>query len=242
MNNQEQSKAIKRIGTNSNGNQANGQSGANSLSDNGRFVSFESNATNLVANDTNQLTDTFIYDSQSNTVELISLAPNGSLANGSSSAGSISGNGNYVVYASFAANLVANDTNAQRDIFLYDRQAKATKRISVASNGTQANGLSLFSAIDDDGNFVAYESNATNLVANDTNGLQDIFLYDAQADTTKRISVAGNGTQANGISTLGSLSDDGRYVSFTSAASNLVAGDTNGQSDIFRLRQPNKFD
>ena len=233
MDNQELINSISRISVGNGGIQANGQSGSNSISDNGRFVSFESNATNLFSNDTNGHTDTFIYDSLNQTVELITLAPNGAQANGSSSAGSISGNGNYVAFASFADNLVAGDNNEQRDIFLYDRTAKTTQLVSVTSNGTQANGLSLFSAINDDGKYVAFESTATNLVPGDTNSLADIFLYDRVNQTTARINVAPNGTQANGVTTLGSISDDGNYISFTSEASSLVANDNNGKSDVF---------
>ena len=233
MNNQTQTNSIKRISVASDGTQANGYSGANSLSDDGRFVSFESNASNLVTQDLNGHTDTFIYDRLNNTVELITLTPDGTQANASSNSGSISGNGRYVTYASFASNLVSGDTNNQRDIFVYDRTKKTTELISVASDGTQANGASLFSVISDDGRYVAFESVASNLVTGDTNGLGDIFLRDRIEGTTKRINLADNGTQANGSSTLDSISDDGRYISFTSDASNLVSGDTNGVSDIF---------
>ncbi len=233
MNNQEQSYSTKRISITSDGTQGNGQSGSNSISDDGRFVSFESNATNLVPNDFNGQTDTFIYDRLKQTVELISIAPDGTQANGSSSSGNLSSNGRFLTFASFASNLVPNDTNGQRDIFVYDRLNKAIELVTVASDGTQANGLSLFSAISDDGRYVAYESTADNLVSGDTNELKDIFVYDRIEKTTQRINLAANGTQANGSSDLGNLSDDGRYISYTSDASNLVPDDTNGQSDIF---------
>ena len=233
MNNQEQSYSTKRISITSDGIQGNGQSGSNSISDDGRFVSFESNATNLVPNDFNGQTDTFIYDRLKQTVELITIAPDGTQANGSSSSGNLSSNGRFLTFASFASNLVPNDTNGQRDIFVYDRLNKAIELVTVASDGTQANGLSLFSAISDDGRYVAYESTADNLVAGDTNELKDIFVYDRIEKTTKRINLAANGSQANGSSDLGGISDDGRYISYTSDASNLVPDDTNGQSDIF---------
>ncbi len=233
MNNQEQSYSTKRISITSDSTQGNGQSGSNSISDDGRFVSFESNATNLVPNDFNGQTDTFIYDRLKQTVELISIAPDGTQANGSSSSGELSSNGRFLTFASFASNLVPNDTNGQRDIFVYDRLNKAIELVTVASDGTQANGLSLFSAISDDGRYVAYESTADNLVSGDTNELKDIFVYDRIEKTTKRINLSANGTQANGSSDLGGLSNDGRYISYTSDASNLVPGDTNGQSDIF---------
>ncbi|MEM8719017.1 MAG: hypothetical protein AAGE84_06870 [Cyanobacteria bacterium P01_G01_bin.39] len=233
MNNQDQSFPIKRISVANNGTQANGQSGSNSISDDGRFVTFESNATNLVAGDTNGQTDTFIYDSSNQTVELISIAPDGSLANGSSNSGSISGDGNYIAFASFADNLVPNDNNEQRDIFLYDRVNETTELISIASDGTQANGLSLFSTTNANGRYVVFESNADNLVANDTNGTKDIFVRDRVNQTTSRIKVGLNGAQANSDLNLGSISDDGRYISFWSDASNLVPGDSNGFSDVF---------
>ena len=224
---------IERISVASNGTQANGYSGANSLSDDGRFVSFESNASNLVKGDLNGHTDTFIYDRLNNTVELITLAPDGTQANASSSSGSISGNGRYVTYASFASNLVSGDTNKQRDIFVYDRNNKTTARVNLGNDGTQANGASLFSVIGDDSRYVAFESVASNLVTGDTNKLSDIFLRDRIAGTTQRVNVANNKTQANGSSVLDSMSDDGRYISFTSEANNLVSGDTNKVSDVF---------
>ena len=240
MNNQKQTNSIQRISVTSDGIQANGQSGSSSISDDGRFIAFESNATNLVPNDFNGQTDTFIYDRLNKTVELITIAPDGTQANGSSSSGDLSGDGRYLTFGSFASNLVPNDINNQRDIFVYDRLNKTTELVTIANNGTQANGLSLFSVISDDGNYIAYESTADNLVAGDTNGLGDIFLFDRLNQTTERINVAANGTQANGVTTLGSISDDGNYITFTSDADNLVANDTNGKSDIFVYDRQNK--
>ncbi len=233
MNNQTQSNFIERISIGSNGVQANGYSGSSSLSDDGSYISFESDATNLVPNNTNGYTDTFIYNRLNKTVELISIAPNGTQANGSSSSGSISGDGKYITYASFASNLVSGDTNAKRDIFVYNRIDKTTELISVAPDGTQANGSSYPSVISDDGRYIAYESEASNLVSGDTNGKRDIFVYDRIDKTTERINIAANGTQADGSSRLGSISDDGRYIVYESEASNLVSGDTDGKRDIF---------
>ena len=233
MNNSEQSN-IERVSVASDGTQANGYSGSNFLSDDGRYILFESNATNLISGDSNGHTDIFVYDRQDKTVELINLAVNGTQANGYSGSGFISGNGRYITYTSYASNLVSNDTNSQPDIFVYDRQAKTTELISVAPNGSQANNMSSFSLISEDGRYVAFESMADNLVSGDTNGLNDIFVRDRQAKTTKRINLAPNGTQANGTTTLDSISENGRYISFTSEANNLlVEGDTNKTSDIF---------
>ena len=233
MNNQEQTNSIKRISLASNGVESNGYSSGVSIGDDGRYIIFSSDATNLVPNDTNNSTDTFIYDRTNQTVELINIAPNNTEADAPVSIGSISGNSRYITFASNASNLVANDTNEQRDIFVYDRIEKTTERISVASDGTQANDLNLFNAISDDGRYVAFESMASNLVANDTNGQRDIFIRDRIEKTTERINVTSDGTQANNHGSLHSISDDGRYITYCSNANNLVANDTNGQSDVF---------
>ena len=140
---------------------------------------------------------------------------------------SISGDGRYVVFASADSKLVKNDTNQVRDIFLRDTVNSTTSLISANSNGR-----SLYPSISADGRYVAFWSVATNLVNGDTNGQADIFLRDTVKNTTSRISVDSNGNQGNGESGDSSISDV-RYVAFSSAASNLVSGDTNGQVDIF---------
>ena len=114
-----------------------------------------------------------------------------------------------------------------------------TTRVSVASDGTQANGGSFTPSISADGRYVAFASIAVNLVSGDTNGVQDIFVHDRQTGQTTRVSVASGGAQANGPSFDPSISADGRYVAFRSGADNLVSGDTNGRYDIF-VREMNK--
>src|SRR6266568_2731778 len=117
--------------------------------------------------------------------------------------------------------------------------AQTTERVSVASGGTEGNGASLSSALSADGRFVAFVSAATDLVAADTNGVSDVFVHDRQTGATERVSVASGGAQGNGSSGLigfafpPALSADGRFVAFDSAATNLVAGDTNAVSDVF---------
>jgi Tol biopolymer transport system component len=108
----------------------------------------------------------------------------------------------------------------------------------VAGDGSQANDFSAGTAISDDGRYVAFLSAASNLVPHDTNGTWDIFVRDRWAATTRRASVASDGTQANDVSTSAVLSADGRYVAFESWATNLVPGDTNGTRDVFIRRQP----
>jgi Tol biopolymer transport system component len=148
----------------------------------------------------------------------------------------VSANGRYVVFESWADNLVEGDANAAGDIFVYDRQAGTPSRVSLASNGAEANGISGGwgrSAISADGRYVAFVSAATNLVAGDTNDVNDIFVRDRQLNATIRVSVSSAGVQANGDSDYPAFSDDGRYVAFWSGASNLVADDTNDGLDIF---------
>ena len=143
--------------------------------------------------------------------------------------------GRYVGFSSEASNLVPGDTNFAEDVFLRDRSAGTTERISVATDGTQGVYPSVRPRISADGRYVVFESLSPNLVPADTNGRTDIFLRDRQSRTTVRLSVAANGTQAAGTSTNESISPDGRFVTVTSDAPNLVPGDTNGLSDVFLL-------
>src|SRR5438132_6325767 len=209
------------------------------LSADGRFVAFDSAATERVAGDTNVASDVLVHDRQTGTTERVSVASDGTQGNGSSGLLSfafppaLSADGRFVAFVSFAANLVAGDTNGATDVFVHDRQTGTTERVSVASDGTQGDGTSSSSALSADGRFVAYHSAATTLVAGDTNGATDVFVHDRQTGTTERVSVASGGTQGNGISAAPALSGDGRFVAFHSTATNLVAGDTNGAPDVF---------
>ncbi len=138
-----------------------------------------------------------------------------------------------MAFESGATNLVSGDTNGKTDVFVHDRQTGQTTRVSVRSDGTQGNGNSEEPFISTDGRYVAFDSEATNLVSGDTNGTWDVFVHDRQTGQTTRVSVRSNGTQGNGASGLPSISTDGRYVAFESGATNLVSGDTNGKTDIF---------
>src|SRR5438445_321023 len=111
--------------------------------------------------------------------------------------------------------------------------AQTTVRVSVASDGTEGNDVSAGAALSADGRFVAFHSAATNLVAGDTNATTDVFVHDRQTGITERVSVASDGTQGNKASSYPALSADGRFVAFDSDATNLVAGDTNGTTDVF---------
>ena len=165
--------------------------------------------------------------------ERVSIASDGTQGNGASIEAAISADGRYVAFQSPASNLVAFDTNSLSDIFVRDRQTGTTERVSVATDGTQANGLSEQTEISADGRYVAFKSFASNLVAGDTNGTADVFVRDLVDDTTERVSVGTAGGQSSGLSEQPAISGDGRYVAFQSFGSNLVAGDTNGLEDIF---------
>src|SRR5439155_1267798 len=157
---------------------------------------------------------------------------------------SISADGRFVAFGSIYSNLVPGDTNGVPDVFVRDRAAGKTERVSVASDGTQANGESAFYAppsISADGRFVAFSSGSTNLVPGDTNGWIDIFVRDRLAGATERVSVASGGAEANDSSFNPAISGDGRFVAFSSSATNLVQADSNGMQDVFlheRALQP----
>ncbi len=216
------------------GTQANNASKKPSISGDGRFIAFESDASNLIPNDTNASTDIFVKDRQTGEVTRVSVDSSGAQANEGSGGAAISNDGRYVAFVSDASNLVANDTNATTDVFLRDRQLGTTIRISVSSSGEQANDLSDFPlAVSSDGRFVAFNSDATNLVANDTNSATDVFVHDNQTGATERVSIASDGTQANSSSYYPSISANGQFVTFTSNANNLISGDTNNKADVF---------
>ena len=230
-----QTGTTERVSLASDGSEANGESYRVSLSADGRYVAFHSDASNLVTGDTNGLTDVFVHDRQTGVTERLSVGWNGTETNGTSSRPSISGDGRYVAYYSDASNLVAGDTNGASDVFVLDRQTGNTTRVSLGSDASQANADSSYPAISADGRVVTFQSLAGNLVVDDTNGCEDIFAHDIQAGATKRISVVSSDLDfdANGGSYLPSISVDGRYVAFESVATNLVADDTNGMSDVF---------
>jgi len=232
--------AILRASVASDGTQGNDDSGyVPSLSADGRFVAFRSDATNLVPGDTNRVSDIFVYERQTGTTTRVSVTSTGAQGNGPSGrfdSPSLSADGRFVAFTSAASNLVPGDTNGESDVFVHDRQTGTTTRVSVASNGTQGNddsGGSGGSSLSADGRFVAFTSIATNLVPGDTNDEYDVFVHDRQTGATTRVSVASDGTQGNGISDSPSLSADGRFVAFRSNATNLVPGDTNKANDIF---------
>ncbi len=220
------------VSVDSSGNQANKDSSGPSISADGRFVAFTSWAPNLVANDTNDTNDIFVHDRETGTTELVSVDNSGNQANKDSGTPSISADGRFVAFASWATDLVAKDTNDTKDVFVHDRQTGTTRRVSVGNSGNQASGYSYDPSINADGRFVAFTSRASNLVANDA-CCHDVFVRDQQMGTTRRVSVASSGSQANGVNNSPSISSNGRFVAFGSMSSNLVANDTNKTWDVF---------
>jgi Tol biopolymer transport system component len=219
----------------SDGTLGNGTSYYPSISADGRYVSFYSQASNLVANDTNESEDIFVHDLATGETTRVSVASDGTEGNYWSLGNDISADGRYVVFCSIASNLVVNDTNETYDVFVHDRTTGETERVSIASDGTQANetSWSSFPSISADGRYVAFESGATNLIPNDTNGLSDVFVHDRIMGETIRISVASDGTEGNYGAFYSNISADGHYVAFSSDSTNLVANDTNERPDVF---------
>jgi Tol biopolymer transport system component len=207
-----------------------------SVSSDGRYVAFTSAGLNLVpggdANGSDR--DIFVRDRVAGTIVLADVSAAGVQAIGfHSEQPSISGDGRRVAFVTGAANLVPGDTNNAVDVFVRDLALNTTTRVSVGTAGAQADGPSSHPRISADGRFVAFESQATNLVAGDTNGLNDVFLHDLVTGSTVRVSVTSAGLQAGGPSSSPGISSDGAWVTFDSDAANLVAGDTNFLRDVF---------
>jgi Tol biopolymer transport system component len=263
-----------------------------SMSADGRLVAFQSRATNLTAGDTNGVSDVFVHDRLTAQTFRVSSSPLGAVGNGASVHPSLSADGRFVVFDSDADNLVAGDTNGNRDVFVHELATGLTERVSVGPggqqtsmfgsgqygslsadgrfvafmayalpggpidnqvnvyvrdrftgvnhrasrsfNGTPNDGSSSTPALSADGRWVVFYSAATQLVSGDSNGASDIFLHDVLLDQTTCVSVTPSGAHGNsGCGVLPSISSDGRWVAFVSAASDLVPGDTNGVADVF---------
>ena len=163
----------------------------------------------------------------------ISVASDGTQGNDRSGEPSISRDGRYVAFSSLADNLVPDDTNKRKDVFVHDLLTRQTTRISVSSTGDQADGGSSQPHISADGRYVTFASTAENLVTADSNNVEDIFVHDRETGETTRVSVSSTGEEGNGKSYAPYISGDGRYVTFVSAASNLVPDDVNSCEPSF---------
>lgn len=222
------------VSVNSSGEAGNGNSSRGSVSDDGRFVAFMSQAPNLVTGDTNAIQDIFVRDRLLAVTERVSVNSSGDQANFvGNDEPTISGDGRYVAFESGSWNLVVGDTNGVTDILVRDRLLGITERVSVDSNGVEANGQSWDPSLSADGRFVAFQSDATNLVAGSQPGTRHIYLHDRHTGSTTRVSSNVYGVAANQGGAEPSLSADGRFIVYSSASTNLVYGDTNGRADAF---------
>nr|MDJ0954993.1 S-layer homology domain-containing protein [Acidimicrobiia bacterium] len=225
-----------RVSVSSNGVQSINTSGNPVLSGDGRYVAFDSWSPNLVPGDTNYGNDVFVHDRVLGSTERVSVSSDGAQGDDQSASPSISDDGRYVAFDSWASTLVEGDIflgDDGIDVFVHDRVLGLTERVSVASDGAPGDRSSLYPSISDDGRYVAFYSSASNLVADDTNDVGDVFVHDRVLGLTERVSVASD--RIEGIydaSRFSSISGNGRYVTFA-VRSDLAAGDTNNREDVY---------
>ena len=234
--------SLTRVSVGLNGTPSNLPSSTPAISQDGRYVAFESKASNLVANDSNDTQDIFVYDRITAATVRVSTGVNNIQLVGECSHPVISGDGRFVAFGS-AAKLTSDDINGVSDVFLHDRDPdqngvfdetnSTTIRVSQSGADVTSPGISNFPVISRNGQYLAYTSADATLVLGDTNVRKDIFVYNIQTHATERVSVSSSGQQGDDHSSYASLSDDGRYVAFISAATNLVSGDSNLQDDVF---------
>ena len=245
------------VSTKANGGQAmlpvtgHASGGAPSISPEGRYVSFGSQASDLVPGDTNDKSDVFLKDLETGAIQRVSVSSTGTQSNDSSVSSSVSADGRYVAFPSYGNTLVPDDTNNAIDVFVRDVRARKTERVSLRSGGLQgsasgASGLAATGgrAISADGRYVMVSSTSTTFVPNDSNGTFDIFVWDRKTKRMQRVSVGSDAHQADGSSSPGALSLDGRYVVTASSANDLTPGDTglNGSDTVTVGRQPGDVD
>lgn len=202
--------------------QSNGHSSYPSISHNGRWIAFESTATNFVRVDKNgESFDVFVRDRRTGTTRLVSQSSIGEQGNRDTRYPDFSRDGRFIVFTSEADNLVPNDENDTSDIFVRDLLSNTTERVTVGFDGTEANGPSFFPRLSGDGRYVVFTSSASNLVPADTNRVMDAFVVDRQERTTERVSVTSEGLQVGARTDYAVISDDGSTVAFTSWAESL---------------------
>ncbi len=207
------------------------------VSDDGQRIVFTSGNDNFVAGDTNGSLDIFLKDMATGALTRVNTTASGAQSSSSNCTWPyISGDGSTVAFSSTASNLVAGDSNGDWDIFAKEVATGSIERLSVRPNGGQADdGTRTPMSISTDGNLIIYATLATNIVAGDTNGRQDVFLRDRAAGTTERINLSLTGGELNDDSWVPAMSGDARYVTYTSEATNIVTGDTLGERQIFAI-------
>ena len=226
---------ITLVSTSSTGIQTNVSSGVTDISADGRYIVFNSRGQNLASNiNPASISNVFVKDLETNTTTLVSSSSIEVGGNSFSYGGSISPDGRYVAFSSRANNLVDNDTNNATDIFVKDLETGVVTLVSTSSIGIQGNdGTGSFAYMTPDSRYIAFQSNANNLVNNDTNNETDVFVKDLETGIITLVSTSSTGVQGNSFSYGGSISADGRYVTFRSDANNLVDNDTNNETDVF---------
>jgi len=226
------------VSVNESGEEGDDNSYMPSLSADGRYVAFESSAKNLVNEDKNRARDVFVRDTKTGRTIRASVGLNGGDADGASSAPSISGDGKYIAFSSYASNIVPGTSGTSTEaLYLRDLTASTSILITYSDDGKQGGGNP---SISSDGTRIAFWSFSSKLVKGDSNGVWDVFLYDSKASPNiKLVSVSSEGAQRNQGDESSSrmialsISPDGRYIAYATTAGNLVEGDTNGKQDIF---------
>ncbi len=226
--------AISRVSTDTAGGPLNAPAGTSSLSLDGRYVTFSSSASDVVAGDGNGLNDVFVRDRVRGVTSRVSVDQNGGDADGVSYESDISSNGQFVAFTTNATDIVAGDANGLGDVYIRELATGVTRRLSVDSAGGDTNGESTSPSVSADGRYVSFWSTATDVVIGDTNGLPDIFVRDLVTNTTARVTLDPTGGSLDaGAAPQTSISGNGRLVAFETAATDTVANDTNAESDIF---------
>ncbi|MFO8082519.1 MAG: right-handed parallel beta-helix repeat-containing protein [Armatimonadota bacterium] len=222
-----------RVSIASDATQSDNRSFTPSISADGRYVAFASQATNLTALQP-AAQQVYVHDRATGETTCVSVDGQGEPGDAASGVPSISADGRYVAFSSYADNFIPGDAvPGKADIYVRDRLTGSTVCASLAQDGTNSDGDSHRPSISANGRYVAFYSEATDLVPGDTNGSQDVFVHDLTTGQTSRVSVATGGAQADGDSLTVSISADGSCVAFESDATNLVAADTNGVRDVF---------
>ena len=215
------------------GKPADAQSYLEAFSPTGRFVVFNSYAGNLTTDAPAEYQQIYVRDLVTGRTTRESVNNQGAASDNTNYEAAVNLNGRYVAFVSSARNLVPADTNRKDDVFLRDRALKRIEVVSVGLNGKSSNGYSRLPAISDDGRYVAFTSNATDIVPQQTGGDDNAYLRDRASGTTRQIGLAPGGGQPDGDTQVVDISADGRYVLLVSNASNLVPNDTNGTQDLF---------
>jgi Tol biopolymer transport system component len=222
---------LSSVSTDGAGVEANGQSYNAVLSSNGLYVGFISKATNLAGADGNGQDDLFVKNLATGAVVNASTAADGTQANAPSADGALSGDGRVAVFTTYATNLAAGDDNFA-DIYSKNLDTGTITRVSADSSGQAANGNSDNASASEDGRYIAFTSQASNLVEGDNNGHRDVFRKDMHTGAVLRVSISADAVEGNGDSSNASISADGRFVMFESTA-DLTPGDGDGRADIF---------